>query len=133
MFTKNLYVMIGIAFCFGFLTSIRSEVGYCYIMEMIPSKNRVALTTFWSVQEVWIYLMASIYFWKISKDWFWFTFIGYCWNIISFVCLFSCQNLRVFLLRLVNGRKLAKLLKRSQNGMVDDLIGTKIVSRKVKR
>ena len=36
--TTDLIVMICIWFCFGLLTSIRTNVGYVYLMELLPRK-----------------------------------------------------------------------------------------------
>ena len=87
MFTKNLYVMIAIFFCFGLLTSIRTNVGYVYLMEMLPKKAQTPVTTAWNVQEVMIYFMGTLYFWKICQCWFYFPLVGYAWQVISVIIM----------------------------------------------
>ena len=88
MLTQSLKIMILLVFLFGMLSSIRINVGYTYLMEMLPRKAQTNVTSCWSIQEAAIYVVATIYFWKISKQWFWYCFIGYVWQLISLVCLF---------------------------------------------
>ena len=68
--------MIGIMFCFGFLCSVRLNVGYVYIMELLPEKYQNMVTTIWSVQEIAIYTFAVLYFWLISTHWFYYALMG---------------------------------------------------------
>ena len=88
MFTHSLTVIIVLVFLFGMLSSVRLNVGYIYLMEVLPKKAQTNVTSCWSVQEAAIYVVATIYFWKISKQWFWYCFIGYVWQLTSLVCLF---------------------------------------------
>ena len=86
--TSNFYVMIGIWFSFGFLSSIRISVGYIYMMELLPRKAQTPTTTLWNMQEALIYLVAVIYFWKISTHCFWYVLVGAIWQVISVIMLF---------------------------------------------
>lgn len=88
MLTRSLIFMNFVWFFFGLLTSIRSNIGYVYLVEMMPKKSQTYVTTFWNVQEALIYFFSVIYFWKISQHWQWIVLVGYCWNVISVICLF---------------------------------------------
>lgn len=85
--TDNLGVLILLMSLFGMLSSIRIQVGFVYLMEIVPRSFQSHTTSVWSVQEALIYALSTIYFWKISKDWFWFCLVGYVWNLISIVFL----------------------------------------------
>lgn len=87
MLTHRLGVMIFIYFCFGMICSIRIQVGYVYLMEVLPKKAQTHVTSGWNVQEAMIYVVGTIYFWKISKHWFWYCLIGYIWQAISVIFL----------------------------------------------
>ena len=88
LITKHLGVMIAIWFLFGALSSVRMNIGYVYLMEMLPEKWQTPITSIWNVQEAFIYVLATLYFWKISTHWFYFVVIGLGFNIISVVLLF---------------------------------------------
>ena len=85
--TDSLIVMIILYLCFGMLCSVRIQVGYVYLTEMMPKKAQTHVTSGWNVQEGMIYVIGTLYFWKVSKHWFWYCLIGYIWNIISVVLL----------------------------------------------
>ena len=80
--------MIAIWFLFGALSSVRMNIGYVYLMEMLPEKWQTPITSIWNVQEAFIYVLATLYFWKISTHWFYFVVIGLGFNIISVIGLF---------------------------------------------
>ena len=61
--TKHLSVMISLWFLFGFLSSVRMQIGYIYLMELMPKKAQTPVTSIWNIQEGMIYVMAVIYFW----------------------------------------------------------------------
>ena len=88
MFTKNLIMMIAIWFLFGCLTTIRMQVGYIYMMELLPKKAQTPVTSGWNVQSAVLYITMSLYYLKISKHWFWITLVGWAWNLISVILLF---------------------------------------------
>ena len=99
MLTHSLAVMIVLVFLFGMLSSVRLNVGYIYLMEVLPKKAQTNVTSCWSVQEAAIYVVATIYFWKISKQWFWYCFIGYVWQLTSLVCLFWMPESQRYLIK----------------------------------
>ena len=63
LITRHLSVMIALWFTFGLFTSIRSTIGYVYLMELLPKKAQTPVTSIWNVQEGMIYVFAVIYFW----------------------------------------------------------------------
>mmetsp|Transcript_34047 Transcript_34047/g.42013 ORF Transcript_34047/g.42013 Transcript_34047/m.42013 type:complete len:274 (+) Transcript_34047:590-1411(+) len=80
--------MILMWFLVGALSSIRVNIGYVYLMELMPAKAQTLVTTIWNIQEASIYVFATLYFWKISTHWFYFVIIGFFFNLISLVLLF---------------------------------------------
>ena len=88
MFTHNLNLMLFTIFCFGALSSIRINVGYVYLLELMPKNRQTLYGTIWNNFECILYPLATIYFWKISKDWFYFALIGYVFSLWSFIASF---------------------------------------------
>ena len=88
MTTHHLSVVIAMWFLFGFLSSVRVNIGYVYLMEMLPAKWQPHITSIWNIQEGGIYVIATIYFWKISTQGFYFLGIGLIFNILSVIILF---------------------------------------------
>jgi len=35
----NIYVLAGLLFAWGFFASVRTNIGYCYLIELMPKKN----------------------------------------------------------------------------------------------
>ena len=87
-FCKNLILMIFIWIAFGALSTIRIQIAYVYMMELLPKHMQTPVTSGWNVQEAMVYVIATIYFWKISKLWYPFVAIGYVWNIISIILMY---------------------------------------------
>ena len=87
LLTDNLIVMICIWFSFGLLTSLRTNVGYVYLMELLPRKAQTPVTSGWNVQEALIYVLGTLYFWKVSTHWIYFTLVGFGWNIVSVIAM----------------------------------------------
>ena len=88
MFTHDVHVMLVTIFCFGMLSSIRINVGYVYLQELMPRSRATFYGTLWNNCECAIYPLATIYFWKISKHWVYFSSIGYALSLWSAVATF---------------------------------------------
>ena len=88
MLTHDLKVMIFLFFSVGAMSSIRVNVGYVYLMELLPKKAQTPVTSGRNVLEAFIYVLATLYFWQVSKHWFYYVFIGYTWNIISVIGMY---------------------------------------------
>ena len=84
MVCESLDAMIALMFAFGMNCSIRINVGYIYLMELMPQNKQTLVGTIWNIGEAMIYFMATIYFWKISKDWYYIVLIGYFMTVFGF-------------------------------------------------
>ena len=80
------------------MSPLRINVGYVYLMELMPVKVQTTVTSLWSAMETTIYIIATIYYWKISKHWIWFSLVGFVWNIISATLTFWVPESPRFLL-----------------------------------
>ena len=49
LITKHLSVMISLWFLFGFLSSVRMQIGYIYLMELMPKKAQTPVTSIWNM------------------------------------------------------------------------------------
>lgn len=83
MLTGSLDVTLLVSFAMGMLSSIRVNIGFIYMSELMPASKQVALGSFWNILEGSIYVVATFYFWKISTDWFFFVAIGYSVQLFS--------------------------------------------------
>ena len=88
LFTESLLVMSIVIFIQGMVTSLRVNVGYVYMMELMPRSVQTQMTTFWCSIDALIYLFASVYFWKISKDAKYFELVGLIWVTISCILIY---------------------------------------------
>ena len=77
MLTSNIYVMISAIFILGMCATIRTGVGYIYMMEFIPLDLQATVGSVFFIVESFIGLGGSLYFSFLSKNWFWYIFIGY--------------------------------------------------------
>ena len=85
MWTHDLDVMIASSFFQGALTSVRINVGFLYMLEMMPAHLQTVAGSLNGVFDACTYLAATIYFWQVSKDWFYFALVGFSFNVISAV------------------------------------------------
>ena len=81
LYTHSLDVMLFSIFIMGAFCSIRVNIGFLYLLEMMPKHLQTRVGSIWNTSEACIYLLATIYFWVISKDWFYFASIGYALNL----------------------------------------------------
>jgi MFS family permease len=72
---KSLDVMIGLAFIFGAACTLRVNIGFVYMQEMLPKKNQTFFGTLYNIQESAMAMMAAIYF-SQCKQWQYFVLIG---------------------------------------------------------
>ena len=78
-------LMILIIFCFGMNSSIRINVGFVYLMELMPKKKQTLAGTAWNIGEAFTYFIGTVYFWKINKNWEYISLVGYCMTIVAFL------------------------------------------------
>ena len=63
MVTTNVNVMLLTIFVFGLLCSIRLNVGYVYMVELMPRNKATFYGTLWNNFDCAILPLATIYFW----------------------------------------------------------------------
>ena len=61
-FCNSFRMMLVLSLCFGLLTSIRVNIGFIYMMEMLPKRSQAVLGSIWCAFEASIMLLASLYF-----------------------------------------------------------------------
>lgn len=72
LLARSVTVMSCIVFVMGMTSSIRTNIGYVYMMELIPKDWLTPINVIWCNVGATGYIFASIYFWKISKHAFYF-------------------------------------------------------------
>ena len=84
--TRSINWMIVITFVFGLMTTFRVNIGFVYMMELMPKSKQTFYATFYNIVDGSNLLTGTIYFWFISKDWIYFTTIGFAlqtFNVIT--------------------------------------------------
>ena len=83
MWTRDINVMLVSLFMQGALTSVRMNIGYLYMLELMPKHSRTSVGSLFGVMDSSIYLLATLYFWKVGKDWYFVCMMGYMLNLLS--------------------------------------------------
>lgn len=99
MFTNSLNVMIAAYAALGFNSSIRINIGWVYLMELMPKKGQALTGTIWFVFEASVVLWATLYFSQSqSRNWIYCSLVGYCLQIIAFFGSFILPESPKFLI-----------------------------------
>ena len=88
MFTNQYYVMLVAIFGCGMLYSIRQVMGFVYVLNLLPQKNRTVVVTVIYVLDGLVYPITVIYFWTISTNWFWLLFVAFIFSIVGAIACF---------------------------------------------
>ena len=83
MTTESLNTAIVVSFMFGMMSSVRINIGYVYLVELMPKSWHSTTGSIFNVFEGSIYVIASVYFWFLSKNWLYFVSVGYIFSLIS--------------------------------------------------
>ena len=83
----------------GMNNSIRTNIGYVYLMEMMPKKWRTGVTSGLFIFETFIYVLATFYFWKISVHWQGIVIIGYVCQVICVGTMFLLPESPQYLIK----------------------------------
>ena len=65
---SNIDFAIVAIFVYGILTSIRMNIGFVYLMELVPRQNRTAVGTFWCLSGICLQLTISFYLHSLLKS-----------------------------------------------------------------
>jgi len=99
LFAPNIYFLATVIFLWGFFNSIRTNVTFLYMMELMPTKNKAFIGTFWNCCEGLINLFATFFFMKISTNWFDFTAIGLCFQVFACCTVWFLPESPIYLLK----------------------------------
>ena len=88
LLTKSIVVMSCMNFIQGAVASLRVNVGYVYLVEMMPKSKVTTVTTAYLILDACIYTFSSIYFWKISKHAKYFELIGLIWTTVGSIIIY---------------------------------------------
>ena len=83
LFAPNVYFLGAILFVSGLFNSIRTNVSFLYMIELMPKKYRSRVGTFWNCFEGSINLFATAWLMFVSIDGFWFMAIGALFQIYA--------------------------------------------------
>ena len=64
-----IYIIMAIFFIGGFNSAGRMMVGYCYMIEMAPTKDRSWMCTVWDIHDGTMMIWVTIYYVYVSKNW----------------------------------------------------------------
>jgi len=95
---KSLDLMICITLLFGLFTTIRVNVGYVYMMELMPKRLQSNFSSAYNTLEGSILLIGTLYYWYISKHWMYYAMIGFALNTwCCIACLFLPESPRLLI------------------------------------
>jgi MFS family permease len=86
-------------FVLGLLSSIRMNIGYTYICELIPAKHKTFYTLIWFSGGAIQGLVFVIYFVEITKHWWYLAMIGTWLNFISLFGIFNLPESPLWLVK----------------------------------
>ena len=123
MLTRDYYMMLISIFGSGMLYSIRQIMGFVYILELLPRKNRTLAVTVIYVTDALVYPSIVIYFWTISTNWFSLFLVAYCLSVIGAVACFYLPESPQFLIQLNQFDEALQVFRRIAkiNGKLDKL------------
>ena len=76
MFAPNIYFLGAIIFLWGFFNSIRTNVNFLFMVELMPSNKQNLIGTIWNCFEGSIKLFATFWFMYVSTHWLSYVSIG---------------------------------------------------------
>ena len=83
--TSSWSVISALAFCCGFTTVLRLQVGYNYLIELFSVDRQVLVGLGWCITDALVYVITTLYFWKINHEWQkYFSFV-LCANLIGLI------------------------------------------------
>ena len=77
LLTKSLIVMSICIFATGFLSALRQNIGYVYVMELVPRKFQTPLTSAIQIVGAFGYVIASVIFWKVNQRTLYYQLVGF--------------------------------------------------------
>ena len=123
MFTRDYYMMLISIFGSGMLYSIRQIMGFVYILELVPKKNRTLAVTVIYVIDALVYPTTVIYYWIVSTNWFSLILVAYCLSVVGAVACFYLPESPQFLIQLNQFDEALQVFRRIAkiNGRLDKL------------
>ena len=115
LMTSDLSMMLFLMFVLGCVSSARTNIGYIYLMELVPKQHQTAVGTFWNCYNAFMVIFSPLMFWKISNNWVYLFVLGYIECIISVVAsmfLPESPRLLIELGRIVEAKSSFKMIAR---------------------
>jgi MFS family permease len=89
-YVGSFYAIGASMFINGIASASRKSIGFCYIVELSPTKFRAALGTAWNTSELSLTnIYITTYFWFISSNWKGTAYIGEFLVCISFIMIWA--------------------------------------------
>jgi hypothetical protein len=82
----------------GIFTSFRTGVGWPYLLEMVPKKDRAKHATLYGMMGASWGIIGSIFFYFFTNNAYYFMGIGYMMQIVSVLLCFMLPESPIFLL-----------------------------------
>lgn len=76
-FTSSIDWMIVVTTCFGMMTTVRINIAFVYMMELMPRRLQSNYCAAYNTIEGSILLLSTLYFWFVSNQWVYFSLFGY--------------------------------------------------------
>lgn len=107
----SIYVLQAVLFAWGFFASIRTNIGFCYMIEMMPRNWQSFVGTMWNCIEGLINLWATLWFMGVSTHWEGFVSLGLLLQFFSAATCFLLPESPIYLLKTKKFDELKEALK----------------------
>lgn len=85
---KNFKGQLALIFFMGVVGVGRSTIGFLYLIELVPPKNKKLIGTLVNTGDAFVYVFSSFYFWVVSKHTQYYLIIGVVLNVFVAVAVF---------------------------------------------
>lgn len=97
-FSHSYILTLSSIFLVGVFTSLRTGVGWPYLLEMVPKKDRPYHATLYGMMGALWGIIGSVFLSMFSKNVYYFMDIGYAMQLTSLVLCFMLPESPVYLL-----------------------------------
>jgi MFS family permease len=98
MFSRSYALNLFSIFVVGFFTSMRTGVGWPYLLELVPKSSRPLHATFFGMVGASWGLIGALFFFFFSNNAYLFMGFGYVLQIVAFVFSLALPESPVYLL-----------------------------------
>ena len=109
--STNIEMLGTVLFIWGLFNSCRTNIGYLYMIELMPKKDQGTICTIWNITEGSIALFATYWFMNVSKHWYGLLSIGIYFQIFTLATVWFLPESPIYLLKRKRYQELKEALE----------------------